>query len=115
MTRTGGLPMRFMARICTGEVCVRSTTDPGFGRERSVVTELPARPGQPRRIALAPGGYVVQQRSPRTLRVARIQLARGDDRVLAEHQMQELPLLRLVRKGSPGQRRVCPVLRQFHR
>ncbi len=77
------------------------------GRERSVVTELAAYHGQPRRIALAPGGYVVQQRSPRTLRVARIQLAKGDDRVLAEHQMQELPLVRLARKGSPGERRLA--------
>lgn len=76
------------------------------GRERSVVAELPARAGQMRRLALAPGGYVVQQRGTRSLRLARIQLAVGDDRVLPEHQMQEVPLLHLARKGSLGERRV---------
>jgi hypothetical protein len=35
MTRTGGLPARFMARICTGEVCVRRTTVPGAGFDSS--------------------------------------------------------------------------------
>jgi hypothetical protein len=76
------------------------------GRERSVVAEMPARPGESRRLALAPGAYVVQERGPGSLRVARIQLARGDDRVLLEHQMREVPLLRLARKGSLGERHV---------
>ncbi len=75
-------------------------------RERSVIAEVPAHPGEARRIALVPGGYVVQQRGLKNLRVARIQLASGDDRVLSEHQMQEVPLLRLARKGSLGERRV---------
>lgn len=74
------------------------------GRERSVVAELPSRPGEPRRLALPPGGYVVQQRTTRSVRLARIQLAPGDDRALADHQMQEVPLLRLARKGSLGER-----------
>lgn len=77
------------------------------GKERSVVAELPARPGESRRIALAPGGYVVQQRGVASLRAARIALAAGDDRVLHEHQMQEVPLLRLARKGAPGERRIA--------
>ena len=76
------------------------------GRERGVVTEVPARTGQPRKLALAPGSYVVQLRSPAALRVARIDLVAGDDRVLMEHQMQEVPLLRLARKGSLGTWRV---------
>ncbi|MFO0583121.1 MAG: caspase family protein [Anaeromyxobacter sp.] len=76
------------------------------GAERAVVAELPSRAGEPRRIALAPGAYVVQQRSTARLRVARIALEREDDRVLHEHQMQELPLVKLARKGSPGDRRM---------
>lgn len=72
--------------------------------ERSVVAELPARSDEPRRIALAPGEYVVRLRTVRSLRVARVALARDDDRVLAEHQMQEVPLVRLARKGSIGER-----------
>jgi hypothetical protein len=74
------------------------------GSERSVVAELPARSDEPRRIALAPGEYVVRLRTTRSLRVARVILARDDDRVLPEHQMQEVPLLRLARKGSIGDR-----------
>lgn len=76
------------------------------GRERSVIAELPARAGQPRRLALAPGGYVVQQRGTHAVRSARIQLVAGDDRVLLEHQMVEAPLLRLARKGALGERRL---------
>lgn len=72
--------------------------------ERSVVAELPARGDEPRRIALAPGEYVIRLRTTRSLRVARVALAREDDRVLAEHQMQEVPLVRLARKGSMGDR-----------
>lgn len=83
------------------------------GRERSVVAEVPSRPGEPRTLALAPGGYVVQQRGTRSLRVARVQLARGDDRVLADHQMQEVPLVRLARKGSPGERRFTASAGQY--
>lgn len=74
------------------------------GTERSVVAELPARSDEPRRIALAPGEYVVRLRTTRSLRVARVALARDDDRVLAEHQMQEVPLVRLARKGAIGDR-----------
>jgi hypothetical protein len=70
--------------------------------ERSVVAELPARADEPLRFALAPGEYVVRLRTTRALRVARVALARDDDRVLAEHQMQEVPLVRLARKGSIG-------------
>ncbi len=76
------------------------------GRERSVVAEVRASPGELRRLALVPGAYVVQKRGLESLRLARIQLSRGDDRVLSEHQMQELPLLRLARKGSLGDRRL---------
>jgi hypothetical protein len=47
---------------------------------------------------------VVRLRTTRALRVARVALARDDDRVLAEHQMQEVPLVRLARKGSIGER-----------
>jgi hypothetical protein len=47
---------------------------------------------------------VVRLRTTRALRVARVALAREDDRVLAEHQMQEVPLVRLARKGSIGDR-----------
>lgn len=74
------------------------------GTERSVVAELPARSDEPRRIALPPGEYVVRLRTVKSLRVARVALAREDDRVLAEHQMQEVPLVRLARKGSIGDR-----------
>ncbi len=76
------------------------------GRERSVIAEVRAHPGEFRRLALVPGGYVVQKRGLESLRLARIQLAQGDDRVLSEHQMQDLPLLRLTRKGSLGDRRL---------
>jgi hypothetical protein len=72
--------------------------------EQSVVAELPARSDEPRRIALAPGEYVVRLRTTQSLRVARVALAKDDDRVLAEHQMQEVPLVRLARKGSIGDR-----------
>ncbi len=72
--------------------------------ERSVVAELPARSDEPRRIALAPGEYVIRLRTTKALRVARVALARDDDRVLSEHQMQEVPLVRLARKGSIGDR-----------
>jgi len=75
-------------------------------RERSVMAEMPTRPGGSQRLALAPGGYVVQQRGLKSLRVARIQLERGDDRVLSEYQMQEVPLLQLSRKGSLGEVRL---------
>jgi hypothetical protein len=74
------------------------------GREQSVVAELPARSDEPRRLALAPGEYVVRLRTLRSLRVARVALSRDDDRVLPEHQMQEVPLVRLARKGSIGDR-----------
>jgi hypothetical protein len=74
------------------------------GSERSVVAELQARSDEPRRIALAPGEYVVRLRTVNALRVARVALAREDDRVLSEHQMQEVPLVRLARKGSIGDR-----------
>jgi hypothetical protein len=74
------------------------------GTERSVVAELQARSDEPRRIALAPGEYVVRLRTVNALRVARVALAREDDRVLSEHQMQEVPLVRLARKGSIGDR-----------
>lgn len=74
------------------------------GTERSVVAELPARSDEPRRIALAPGQYVVRLRTVSTLRVARVALGRADDRVLDEHQMQEVPLVRLARKGAAGER-----------
>jgi hypothetical protein len=74
------------------------------GTERSVVAELPARGDEPRRIALAPGEYVVRLRTVNALRVARVALGRDDDRVLAEHQMPEVPLVRLARKGSAGDR-----------
>lgn len=74
------------------------------GRERLVVAELPARAGVPRRLALPAGEYVVRLRGPRSLRLARVRLDTGDDRVLLEHQLQEAPLLRLARKGSLGGR-----------
>jgi hypothetical protein len=40
-----------------------------------------------------------------SLRLARIELKPGDDRVLLERQMQDVPLVRLARKGAPGERR----------
>jgi hypothetical protein len=76
-------------------------------RERSVVAELPSRPGIAQRLALSPGGYVVRQRTTRSLRVARVQLERGDDRVLSDYQMQEVPLLQLSRKGAFGDARLA--------
>jgi hypothetical protein len=74
------------------------------GAERNVVAEIPAGTGETRRIALAPGPYLVRLRDLRSLRVAKIQLADGDDRVLSSYQMQEVPLVRLVRKGALGER-----------
>lgn len=83
------------------------------GAERSVVAEVPARPGVPRRLALPPGSYVIRQRSVSSLRVARIELRQGDDRVLLERQMQEVPLVRLAQKGSPGERRAWAAAGQY--
>jgi Caspase domain len=82
-------------------------------QERSVIAEVPTRDGQPRRLALAPGAYLLKLRGLRSLRVARIQLAAGDDQVLREHQMQEVPLVRLSRKGSLGDRWATVSLGQY--
>jgi len=100
-----------LTRLVDGaRLTLRSQSDGAYvifdARERSVVAELPARAGEARRLALAPGGYVIQQRGTRALRAARVQLERGDDRVLDEHQMHEVPLLRLAQKGTLGLRRL---------
>lgn len=71
--------------------------------ERSVLAEVPTREGEAHRLALAPGGYLVKLRGLRSLKVARLELAPGDDKVLFERQMQEVPLLRLARKGTLGE------------
>lgn len=96
------------------QLTLQAPTDGEFivfdGRERGVIAELPVKAGELRRVALAPGEYVVQQRSTRALRSARIQLVPGDDRMLLEHQMQETPLLRLARKGSLGERRLTATM-----
>jgi hypothetical protein len=72
------------------------------GAERQVILEVPARPAERLRVALAPGAYVVKKRGTRGVRLARIELARGDDRVLADYQMRAVPLVRLARKGGLG-------------
>jgi hypothetical protein len=72
------------------------------GAERQVILEVPARAAERLKVALAPGAYVVKKRGTRGVRLARIELARGDDRLLADYQMRPVPLVRLARKGGLG-------------
>ncbi|MGC4119639.1 MAG: caspase family protein [Myxococcales bacterium] len=68
--------------------------------ERSVVAELPVRGGERRRLALAPGPYVVNKRGKKDVRWASVELSARDDRLLYDHQMRPVPLVRLARKGA---------------
>jgi caspase domain-containing protein len=107
LTRLAGASLLTLQPASDGAVVIFD------GSERSVVAEVPVRPGVSRRLALPPGSYVVRQRSTSSLRVARIELRRGDDRVLLERQMQDVPLVRLARKGSPGDRRAWVAAGQY--
>ncbi|HET6346589.1 MAG TPA: hypothetical protein VFH51_16775, partial [Myxococcota bacterium] len=72
------------------------------GDEHDVVTELSLRGGQQARLALASGDYVVKKRDTAALRAAAVTLGRGDDRLLYDRQMREVPFVRLADKGGLG-------------
>ncbi len=74
------------------------------GAERRLLAELTLLKGDSRRIALPPGDYVVKRRSPDALHLAQLRLGRDDDRRLYDHQMREVPLVRLATKGALGDR-----------
>lgn len=70
--------------------------------DEQLLTEVPVNAGQPLKLMLRPGDYLVRFREPRGVKQARIRLATRDDRELGLEQMRELPLIRLPRKGALG-------------
>jgi hypothetical protein len=72
------------------------------GDEHDVVTELSLRAGQQARLALASGDYVVKKRDTAALRAVAVHLGHGDDRLLFDRQMREVPFVRLADKGGLG-------------
>ena len=71
-------------------------------QERDVLAELPIERGDKRRVAVAPGEYVVKKRGANGLAVARVEITKGDDRILQGQQMKPVPFVRLARKGPLG-------------
>ena len=72
--------------------------------ERDVLLELSLRADEERRVALAPGAYVVNKRNSKELLSTRVALARGDDKLLYDRDMQAVPWARLAQKGGLGKR-----------
>ncbi len=70
--------------------------------DEQLFTEVPVSAGQPLKLMLRPGDYVVRFREPRGVKQARIRLGTRDDRELGLEQMRELPMIRLPRKGALG-------------
>lgn len=83
------------------------------GDERRVVAEVRVEHGRTVQLSMTPGSYVVRKRSSRALRSAKIQLARGDDRVLDEDQMPGTPLVRMAKKGGLGNLSISAAAGQF--
>lgn len=83
------------------------------GDERRVVAEVRVERGKTVQLSMTPGSYVVRKRSSRALRSAKIQLARGDDRVLDEDQMPGTPLVRMAKKGGLGNLAISAAAGQF--
>ncbi len=83
------------------------------GEELELIAELPLRPSNTTRLSLPPGRYVLRKRGPSSLRTARISLDQGDDRVLPEHRMTSVPLVKLAQKGALGERWVTAAVGQY--
>lgn len=101
----------------SARVQLRASDDGDFilfdGDERRVVAEVRVERGKTVQLSMTPGAYVIRKRSPRALRSAKIQLVRGDDRVLEEDQMPGTPLVRMAKKGSLGNLALSAAAGQF--
>jgi hypothetical protein len=88
----------------SARLTVSSDDDASFivfdAQERAVITELSVPANDRRRLALAPGEYVVKKHGTKGLSVARVELGKNDDRVLDSNQMRTVPFVRLARKGA---------------
>lgn len=70
-----------------------------FNRAQEVVAQIGVAAAQSTKLALLPGEYEIHKRTPRGLRLAKVQIIEGTERELRESRMPEIEYVRLAKKG----------------